>query len=534
VEDTSDFIIVGAGSAGCVLAHRLSEDAQTKIALFEAGGRKLPHAVSVPLFFRKVSADPTLNWNFVAEPEPHGDGRAIPVKRGRVVGGSSTINGLAFTRGQPADFDEWAKTAPGWSHADVLPYFKRLERNWRGESATHGGSGPMPVARYPKDESLHSRIVAAAQARNHLLNEDFDGAGAYGFGCYDTTIEKGRRASAATHYLYPVLKRPNLRLESDALVTRILFDGRKAVGVEYRRGGDIRQMLARREVIISGGSYNSPHLLMLSGIGPADHLAALGVPILENLPDVGENLQEQPVIVAMFDSRELSGFDKDMRLDRLLMSMLRWQFFGTGLFASTPIGAVGFFRSNPGLDRPDIEVAFVASNPQARAWIPVLRPARGKMIWCCTWLLRPESRGRVRLKSHDPAVPPSIFHNLLAAPGDMAALRAALRELRGLAATSPLSSLIERETAPGPDTQSDEALDEFIRGSAVGGAHPTSTCAMGRDEDAVVRPDLRVRGIEGLRVIDASVMPRLVSGHTNAATLMIAERGADLVRGRLA
>jgi choline dehydrogenase len=533
-QDTADFIIAGAGSAGCVLAHRLSEDAQTTVALLEAGGRKLPHAVKVPLFFNQVSANPSLNWNFTAEPEPHAGGRTLSIKRGRVIGGSSSINGLSFTRGHPADYDNWGSLAPGWSHKDVLPYFKRLERSWRGDTETHGATGPMPVSRYPVDRVLHQKIAAAAQTRGHRLNDDFDGEGAEGFGCYDTTTHNGRRASAATHYLLPALGRPNLRLETEALVTRILFEGRRAVGVEYRRDGEVLQMFARREVIIAGGSYNSPQLLMLSGVGPGGHLADHGVTVLHDLPAVGQNLQEQPVIVSMFNCREFSEFDKDMRLDRLAWSMLRWQLFGAGLLAATPIGAVGFFRSTLDKLQPDIEAAFVTSSPLARPWLPLVRPARGKTIWCCIWNLRPESRGHVWLKSADASVGPAILHNLLATPGDVEILRAALREIRELAATAPLSSWISDETAPGPDANTDEELEAYIRSTAVAGAHPTSTCAMGADDRAVTKPDLTVRGVDGLRVIDASVMPQMVSAHTNAATLMIAERGADLVRGRAA
>jgi Choline dehydrogenase and related flavoproteins len=528
-----DFIIVGGGTAGCVLANRLSADPSNRVLLIEAGHDRPTRAMQIPLFFSKVSADPKLGWNFMADAEPHAGGRALAIKRGKLIGGSSAINGLAYTRGHPADYDGWADAgAAGWRYEDVLPYFRRVETNWRGESTTHGGDGPMPVSRYPRDEKLFAKIAAATAALGFPANEDFDANGADGFGCYDTTTRRGRRASAATQYLDPVRHRSNLTIRTEALVTKILTEGRRAIGVEHERGGKLERVKARREVLVCGGTYNSPHLLMLSGIGPGEELSALGIPVVQDLPGVGLNLQEHPVIGAMFRCNDMFQFDRDMRFDRLALSLLRWRLFGTGLLSGVPLGGVGFFRSTPELQRPDVEVAFVTSSFEARPWFPLLRSARGQMIWCCTWLLAPKSRGRVRLRSPDPRDHPTILHNLLAEPSDVDSLRGALENIRAIAATAPLSGLIEGETLPGPDVRTEQEIENYLRTTAVPGAHPTSTCAMGDGAQAVTDAELRVRGMERLRVIDASVMPKVVAAHTNAATLMIAERGADLVLGQ--
>lgn len=528
----ADFLIIGGGSAGCVMANRLSADGTSRVILIEAGQADSSFTMRVPLFFSKVSADPRFGWQYMAEPEPHADGRALPIKRGKVLGGSSAINGMAFTRGHPADFDEWAEAgATGWSHAEVLPYFRRLESSWRGASDVHGDTGPMPVACYQRDEALFETIAATAKAQGLPLNEDFDANGADGFGCYDTTTVKGRRATAATAYLDPIRHRRNLAIETGALVTRILFEGRRAIGVEIERGGKAQRLLARREVILSAGTYASPHLLMLSGVGEAEHLRDHGIDPVHNLPGVGRQLQEHPVIGYMYGCNRMFQFDRDMRIDRLALSMLRWAAVGKGLLTGVPMGAVGFFRSDPALARPDIEVAFVSSSLEARPWFPLVRSPRGKTIWCCTWNLRPQSRGSVRLRSADPHAHPAILHNMLAEQADVDVLVAALRKLRSFAKTPPMADIFDHEKAPGAQLQSDAELESYIRATAVPGAHPTSTCAMGGPE-AVCDPSLRVRGVEALRVIDASVMPKLVAAHTNAATLMIAERGADLILGR--
>jgi choline dehydrogenase len=449
-----------------------------------------------------------------------------------VVGVGSSINGMMYTRGHPRDYDQWAQLGcSGWSHADVLPYFKRAESNWRGASEAHGADGPLSVSRHTPD-AAYAKIAETARRLGYPVSDDFERDTPDGFGVTDFTTHRGRRASTARRYLYPALRRGNLTLLSETHTTRILFEGRRAVGVQVVRDGVVSEIRAEREVILSGGAYNSPKLLMLSGVGPADELAALGLKVVQDLPGVGRNLQEHPGVAMTFQPTQRLPFDDQIRLDRLAMSVIQWGLTGRGVVAGLPFTAVAFCRTRPELERPDLEFLFTPSALDARVWFPGWRRSVSSGIGVTAWLMRPQSRGWVKLRSADPMEKPRIFLNLLADASDRDTLLRGLRMVREFMATAPASSLVTGELTPGPQAQTDEALLVHIRKVIRTPQHPTSTCMMGQGPEAVVDPELKVQGVSGLRVIDASIMPVIVGGHTNAPTIMIGEKGADLVRGR--
>ncbi len=528
-----DFIVVGAGTAGCVLANRLTEDPDNRVLMLEAGGPNRYRLMAIPFAFMALSQEPSVNWGYWSEPEPHADNRTVPLPRGKVLGGSSSINGMMYTRGSPRDYDEWLQLgARGWSYADVLPYFKRAESSWRGASTYHGDSGPMPVSRHDIDNFLFRQIAATARARGYAVLDDFEGGKPEGVSAPDFTIHKGRRASTATRYLEPVLSRPNLSLRLGVLATRIVFEKRRAVGVEFARDGKLEQVRATREVILAGGAYNSPQLLLLSGIGPADELMALGVAPIHDLPGVGRNLQEHPAVGMQYEASGPITFESHIRFDRIALSYLRWRLFGTGLTAGLPLIAMALWKTRPELERADIEALFPPAAMNARVWFPGIRKGRGHIFGYLTILLHPESRGRVTLRSADPREPPRIVLNLLAEAGDRATFLRGLRMMREFIATAPASTLVRREIMPGTDVRSDAELLAYMRQMVSIVHHPTSTCAMGDGHDAVVDAELKVRGVESLRVVDASIMPRVVGGHTHAPTIMIAEKASDMILGK--
>jgi choline dehydrogenase len=529
-----DYIVVGAGSAGCVVASRLSEDPSVKVLLIEAGGADRSLLMPMPLACGKVFYDPRLNWGFETEPEPFVDNRVFNRAAGKVWGGGSSINGMVYTRGHPRDYDQWAQMGcSGWSYDDVLPYFKRAESNERGASAEHGASGPLSVSRHRTDD-IYEKIAKTAKALGYPVTDDFSRDAPDGFGVADFTIHQGRRASTAQRYLRPALGRPNLTLASEAQTTRIVFEGRRAVGVEYVKDGARAVARADREVIVSGGAYNSPKLLMLSGVGPADELAEVGVKPFHDLPGVGRNLQEHPGAALAFRSADPLAFDQQLRLDRLTRSVVQWRLTGKGPIARSPHTAMAFCRTRPELERPDIELLFFSATLDAQIWFPGWRKMIPSSVGASVWLMRPDSRGWVKLRSADPKDPPRILLNLLATQSDRDTLISGLRMVRDFMAVAPAASLVREEVLPGAQAVSDEALLAHIRQVIRTPQHPTSTCTMGQGPDAVVDPELRVHGLDGLRVIDASVMPVVVGAHTNATAIMIGEKGADLVLGRTA
>jgi choline dehydrogenase-like flavoprotein len=452
--------------------------------------------------------------------------------RGKVLGGSSSINVMAFTRGHPADYDRWAqKGALGWSYADVLPYFKRCETWEGGEDQWRGGAGPIGVERARTRDPLYDAWIAAGQAAGFPHTADYNGRSAEGFGRSQYSIRNGRRSSAATAYLKPALRRRNLTLVTGAHATRVLLDGTRAIGVEYVRNGTVERAEAAREVILSGGAFNTPHLLMLSGIGPAGHLKDIGITPVADLP-VGSNLQDHLAVLIMFRRRDASTFLREMRCDRMALSMIRAYLFGTGPGTVVPGGLHAFVKTRPDLAVPDIEFMFRGAPPHARLWFPLVNPAYADGFGIRPALLHPDSRGTVRLRSADPRDPPRIFGNFLSAPGDLPKLREGFRRARDVAYQKPLDPYRGAETSPGDTVQSDAEVDAWIRRTAITAHHPCGTCAMGLEPESVLDPELKVRGIEALRVVDASAMPDIVSAHINACVLMMAERASDLIRGR--
>lgn len=528
-----DYVIVGAGSAGCVLANRLTEDPDVKVLLLEAGGRDRQFFFRLALGFHSWRY-PETNWGYLTEPEPHLNGRQIPIPRGKVLGGSSTVNGMLYSRGHPGDYDHWRQLGcEGWGFADVLPYFKRSERNWRGETFWHGGSGPLEVSRIDTRKFLHEPYMQAAANLGWPITDDHHGIMPEGFGGGETTTtSRGRRASAARAYLYPIMDRPNLTIITGAPTRRVLIENKRAIGVEYRSGGRDYQVRANREVLLAGGVYNSPQLLMLSGIGPADHLREVGIDPVLDLPGVGRNLSEHAAFWVEYATRQPISLLNELRLDRLAVSLGRWALFGTGVLAHQCNSCHAEIRSLPNLEQPDLQIYFNPVRADAKPWFPGIGQRQEHLITAVACLLQPVSRGWMKLRSADPADKPRITLNLMDDRRDVEALIRAVRILRDLYAAEPMGSLIDREVRPGPAVQTDAQIEVFLRETLATSHHSVGTCTMGIGSNTVVDPQLRVHGIEALRVCDASIMPTVPGGNTNAPSIMVGEVAADLVRGR--
>ncbi len=527
----ADFIIVGAGSAGCVMAARLSEDPNTQVILLEAGGNDSNMWIHIPLGFGKTFADPKVNWCFETEPEPGAGGRKIFWPRGKVLGGSSSINGMVYIRGQNEDFDHWRQLGnTGWSSSDVLPYFKRSEHQTRGDNEFHATGGPLCVSDVRDGHPLCEAFIKACNEAGYKRNDDFNGADQDGAGYHQTTIRNGKRCSTAVGYLHPAMKRPNLRVVTHAHTQKVTFDGTRATGVAFRQNGQDKIATARKETILCGGAIGSPQILMLSGVGPHAHLQEMGIPVVHHLPGVGQSLQDHySAPIKLKCTLPITVNDTMMSPLKKLRTGLEYLLWRKGDLAAIAASAALFARTRPELATPDVKLSISTFSAD--------RPQDGLHKWSgfsvIAYQLRPESRGEITLKSPDPAAAPALRPNYLAAETDRRAIVDGLKMARGLLTSQYMRGYVASEFKPGEAVQTDEQLLQYARDNGGTVFHPTSTCKMGVDPMAVVDPELRVYGIEGLRVIDASVMPTVVSGNTNAGTIMIAEKAADMIRGRV-
>jgi choline dehydrogenase len=522
-----DYIVVGAGSAGCVLADRLSESGRYTVLLLEAGGRDTNPWIRSPLGAAKTLNDPSVNWCFTTEPEENTAGRRLSVPRGKVLGGSSSINGTLYVRGDARDYDIWSQMgARGWSFADVLPYFRKAENNQRGADEFHGGAGPLRVSDVTETDPMFDAMIASAEAAGIPRNDDFNGASQEGFGYCQTTSHRGRRSSTATAYLSRARRRPNLRIVTNAQVKRIEFDGLRATGVVYAVAGTEQDARAGREIILSAGAIHSPAILEMSGIGDARRLGDLGIPVTHELRGVGENLQDHFGVSLKYRLKGVATFNERARGLRALWEGIKFLGPRTGMLTLPPSPVLGFVRTREGLERCDIQY-----HALPLSWAD---PARGIMdsfpgLSMSVCILQPESTGSVHVTSSTAAERPAIKVNPLSAAHDRDSLVRGIKIIRRVMSGGPVTRFCEAEVLPGNDVQSDEELLDFARQRGNLLYHPIGTCKMGVDPMAVVDPRLRVVGISGLRIADASVMPAMVSGNTNAPTIMIGEKASDMI-----
>ena len=524
-EFESDYCIVGAGAAGCVVADRLSESGQDRVLVLEAGPSDWHPFIHIPATFLKLVRDPRFSWYFQLEAEPELKGRAQRAPQGKVLGGGSSINGMAYMRGQAAEYADWVKRGcPGWGYEDVLPYFKKIERYDGGDDRYRGRSGPMKVSGAGEVHLLTKSFVAAGRELGFPHNEDFNGSAREGVGLIQNNREGRFRSGAAQTYLARAKRRPNVQIETHALGRRILFEGKRAIGVEFGRGGQVYRVRARKEVILSCGAIKSPHLLQLSGVGPADVLAAAGIPVTHELPGVGQDLHDHLYVRIAHRVKGTQSMNERTRGLRLMMELAKYAFTGGGILSNATTSGALFCRSNPELENPDIYVAFT---PGSYAEQLKLEEEPGMAISVIQ--SHPESTGTIKPKTANPEDDPAIRPNYLSAEIDRRTVTAGLRVARTLFAAPSLARWSSHETKPGPSASTDEDLLDFARSAGTPGLHFCTSCRMGTDDRAVVTPDLKVRGLAGLRVIDASVMPGCSSGNTHAPVLMIGEKGSAMI-----
>jgi choline dehydrogenase len=526
---TYDYIVVGAGSAGAVVASRLSANAANRVLLLEAGPPGSPWT-HVPIGYARMITNPAVNWLYSSEPEPATNGRRIPVPRGRMLGGSSSLNGLAFVRGQAQDFDTWAQLGnPGWSYADVLPFFRRMERyEGGGDDAFRGRDGPLRVTNPEPRDPIYAAVIAAAAEVGIPHNPDYNGATQDGIAMSQATIAAGRRMSTAACYLAPARGRPNLRIETGALAEALLLEGTRCVGVRYSLGGAMHEARAGREVVVSGGSINSPQLLELSGIGQPDRLRDLGIEVRQALPGVGENLRDHyaPRTRWAVGAKGYTFNDRGRGMG-LVGQAMRFALTRDGMLSMVGAPMRAFLRSREGLEAPDLLLGWVPMLMESGPQGP--RLSRQSGMTCYAHPMRPESRGHIHITAADPHRPPAINFNFLSSPVDAELTVKAIRLARRIMTAPSLAKLQLTEIAPGVDTTRDDEIIDWVKRTAETTYHPVGTCRMGTDAMAVVDARLRVHGTAGLRVADASIMPTLTSGNTNAPSIMIGEKAADMV-----
>lgn len=526
----ADFVIVGSGSAGSVLAARLSEEGRHSVLVIEYGGSdagpliQMPAALSYPMNMTRY------DWGYRTEPEPHLGGRRLAAPRGKVIGGSSSINGMVYVRGHACDFDRWSELgARGWAFADVLPYFKRMESAPHGDPAWRGHDGPLAVRRGAMVNPLYRAFIEAGRQAGFEVTTDYNGARQEGFSTFEQTIRDGRRWSAANAYLRPALRRRNVRLLR-GFARRIRFEGRRAAGIEIERGGRVEVVAANREVILAASTFNSPKLLLLSGIGPAGELGEHGIEVIADRPGVGRNLQDHLEVYVQYACRQPVTLNAQLGLFRKAMIGLEWLLLRRGLGATNHFEAGAFVRSRAGVQWPDIQFHFLPAAVRYDGGAP----AGDHGFQCHVGPMRSPSRGSVTLRSGDPRDPPVIRFNYMSSPEDWAGFRRCIRLAREIIGQPALDAYRGRELSPGPEAQSDEALDAFVRDHVESAFHPCGTCRMGDAHDrlAVVDPECRVIGVDGLRVVDSSIFPTLTNGNLNAPTIMVGEKAADHILGR--
>ena len=529
-----DYIIVGAGSAGCTLANRLTEDSDANVLLLEAGGADWNPLIHVPLGWGKILLNRLHDWGYFTEPETQLLNREIECARGKVMGGSSSINAMAYVRCHPADFDRWENLGlKGWSYADVLPYFKKSE-NWAGgETKIRGVGGPLTTIKNIYPDPLKEAWLEAGRAAGYPVTEDYN-TDNEGFCVMQSTIRNGKRCSAAVAYLRPAIKRPNLTIFDKSMVLKVVIQNGRATGIEYLRNGRKETLYANCEVILSGGVINSPQLLMLSGVGEPEHLKDHEIECLNALPGVGQNLQDHIGVGIEFERKEDGPFVGHLRYDRIALAMLRAYFMGDGFATEMPGPIMAFLKSDPSLIQPDIQFLTRFVPPESLPWFPGFRKKPKDAFMCRPAVLHPESRGEIRLKSNNPHDKASIYQRFLSAEKDWQTLRTGFDMVRDVAHQKPLDPFRGKEIQPGVGTTSRADIDDHIRRTAWTVHHPAGSCKMGTDKDkmAVVDQELRVRGIEALRVVDASVMPDMPGGNINAPVIMIAEKASDYISGK--
>ena len=535
-----DYIVVGAGSAGCLLANRLSADPANRVLLIEAGGRDSNTLFRLPMLMGRLMHSGIYNWKFHTEPEPQLDGRQVFWPRGKVLGGSSTINGMIYVRGNPADYDGWEQMGlPGWSYEKVLPLFKRSEAHTDREDSFHGRTGELTVRRGRGANAMFDAYVEAGQQAGYPFTDDFNGASQEGFGRYDFTIRRGWRCSAATAFLAPVAKRPNLTVATRALAHRVMLERGRATGVEYRRGREVVAARAAREVVLTAGVVGSPHLLMLSGIGDAEHLNEHGIAAIHHLPGVGKNVQDHVDCCLVHECREPVSLRENLRVDRMTIGVVKAATLGTGFVTTFPYEAGSFIRSSAHLEVPDIQTHFMPAT-EATANLHWSVPALGRKknvgdehgTTIRIGPVVPKSRGRIGLRSSNPADHPRIHANYLEDRRDVETSVAGVQLMRDVMAKPAFARTLGRELEPGPENRTDAQVAKWLVDAAMTTLHPVGSCKMGTDNEAVVDAELRVHGIKALRVADASIMPVITRGNTNAPTIMIAEKASDLILNR--